>query len=300
MVGLFYLLVSLGTLVLWRMEPQLCVTEVCNPGLLGRSWYLWGALFYAVAGFLCIALQKNRATGVFLIAGAVFHAGLIGYGYFTTGTVCPVCWKIAVMGALLAAAYWFLPAWGIKRAAGFPAAPAIIALALLVSNPSAPYRVDSYPMEIAGASIIEKPGGEYRNQDGKSQVSKNDDGNSRSRVTGWLPPGQEDGAIQNPDSGRFLLVKTPSGGEASLDLSKRPALFFAAWCPHCDGALREAAKKKPEERPYLVVTYLQNGDVEKVKDKLAENGLSGMTYYLAEKPPADVQGVPALVGQEGQ
>ncbi|MGB9847419.1 MAG: TlpA family protein disulfide reductase, partial [Desulfotomaculales bacterium] len=99
--------------------------------------------------------------------------------------------------------------------------------------------------------------------------------------------------------GRYLGVTTPEGKEALLDLEKKPALFFAVWCPHCDEALKEAAKFGPEKRPYLVVTYLREGDAEKAREKLAENGLVGEEYYFAGSLPADIQGVPALVWMVG-
>jgi hypothetical protein len=274
MAGLFYLLLSLATLFLWTIEPQLCSTEACSslPGLLGRSWYLWGALFYAIAGILCLSLQKNRPTGAFLTAGAVFHAGLIWYVYEITGSVCPACWKFALAGALLAVSYWILPDRKHKQEHyllfGPVRALAIIALALVIFNPQS-----AHPAAKIGPAV------ESSNEDKPAAVKA-------LKTTPSLPVAE--------DFPCYLQVFTPDGRGVCLDLQRRPALFFAVWCSHCDGALREAAGKRLEERPHLVATYLQDGDAERVKCKLAGNGLEGEEYYLVESPPAGVQGVPAL------
>ncbi|WP_242655867.1 VanW family protein [Desulfofundulus australicus] len=97
-----------------------------------------------------------------------------------------------------------------------------------------------------------------------------------------------------------LRVSTPDGEETYLDLREKPALFFAAWCPHCPEALKDAAKLLPGKRPYLIVTYLrEEGDIGKAKAKLAENGLTGEPYYLVQSPPEGVQGIPSLVWWDG-
>ena len=62
-IGLSYLFHSLAAaLAFWRLEPS-CASGVCSAAVqigffLNRSW--WGAMFYAVAGALCLGLSKNR------------------------------------------------------------------------------------------------------------------------------------------------------------------------------------------------------------------------------------------------
>lgn len=271
MAGLFYLTASLAALFFWK-TPQLCTTEACLslPGLLGRSWYLWGALFYAVAGFLCLRFPKNRGTGAFLASGAVFHAGLIRYGYAVTGGVCPICWKFAAMGTLLAVSYWALPdrkpAWASYVSGGPARALTVAVLALLLVNPQV-----KQTLSVPSGSVAETTKQE------KLQI---------------FPTAEAATCI--------LQVTVPDGNQTCLDLSKKPALFIAVWCPHCDEALRDAAEMEPEKRPYLVVTYLRDGDAEKAKGKLAGNGLGGEVYYLKQKPPAEVQGVPAMTWWDGE
>jgi hypothetical protein len=244
-------------------------------------------LFYAVAGFLCLSFRKNRKAGAFLAAGAVFHAGLIAYGYAVAGLVCPACWKFAAMDTLLAVLYWVLPEWRPMWAAyvsGGPArALAVAALALFLASPQT-----GQPLPVPGSKVESRP-------------AIADTGNK----TGSIPA---TGTVQKAApllsaagaSPCHLQVSTPDGRSVCLDLKQKPALFFAVWCPHCDGALQDAAQMESKKRPYLVVTYLRDGDAEKVKDKLAKNGLSGEVYYLAEKTPAGVQGVPVLVHWDGK
>lgn len=269
MLGLVYLILSVAALLFWRLDPQVfCTSEACSlPGFLGRSWYLWGALFYVIAGSLCLALRKNTKVGVFVSAGAVFHMAMIVYSYLITGTICPVCWKFAVMDALLAISYWGLPQQAHSRWASYvsggPARALVVsALALLLVNP----QVQPTP---ARASVAEN----------RSAVSA---------VATSTPLAAEASAC-------YLQVSDLDGKSLYLDLHDKPALFIATWCPHCISALQDVQKMETEKRPYLVVTYLRDGDAEAAKEKLAESGLAGETYYLTQAPPDGVQGVPSLV-----
>lgn len=97
-------------------------------------------MFYAVAGALCLGLSKNRFTGAFLAAGALFHAVLIAYGYAATGGICSTCWKFAAVDVLLATLYCFLPKKFITKAKRLAAAgPALLAAAVattMLTNPT--------------------------------------------------------------------------------------------------------------------------------------------------------------------
>lgn len=276
MVGISYAFLSVASLLFWKIG---CTSGACSIfsswGLLDRSWWLWGALYYSVAGILCLGLPKNRLTGAFLAAGAVFHAGLVGYGYVATGSVCPVCWKFAAMGVLLAVFYLISPDKQPGRmvyvSAGPARALAVVVLALLIVNPGTE-PVAALPATAAVAAGVESQSDSIKKA-GPDPVEK-------------TAPYQ-------------LRVSTPDGKETYLDLREKPALFFAAWCPHCPEALKDAARLLPGKRPYLIVTYLCEGDIGKAKAKLAENGLTGEPYYLVQSPPEGVQGVPSLVWWDG-
>ncbi len=117
MLGICYFIVSVVTLIITYFTPvPLCWTESCKaiPGILGWSWFNWGALFYVISGALCLVFPKKSIIGAFLTAGAVFHIGLIMYEYALTSTICPVCWKFAVVDTVLATLYWVLPNKGVK------------------------------------------------------------------------------------------------------------------------------------------------------------------------------------------
>lgn len=289
-VGLSYLFLSLAALAFWRLEPS-CISGACLEitqisFFLGRSWWLWGALFYACASALCLGLPKSRPVGAFLAAGALFHAGLIVYGYTATKVICPVCWRFAAAGALLAVSYWSLPKkWETKRLTAAPVILAVAVVCVLAVNPpvtKAAGHAFSEGRTVTDCLLCPQEGG-----------IKQDAGRSTE------PQKISDEASFKAGSGRYLKVTTPEGKESLLDLEKKSALFFAVWCPHCDEALKEAAKLGPEKRPYLVVTYLREGDAEKAKEKLTEKGLVGEEYYFAGSLPADLQGVPALIWMVG-
>jgi len=83
---------------------------------------------------------------------------------------------------------------------------------------------------------------------------------------------------QVAEAGSFLQVSTPEGATANINLSQKPTLFFSKWCPHCWELLKEL--KNTNNIPNLVLTYLQEGDLDKAPEKLEENGLSGLDYYF--------------------
>lgn len=265
MVGIIYAVLCIAALLFWRLEsPYLCVfcSESVVSGLFERSWYLWGSVYYAVAALLC-STKKNPAAGLYLVAGAVFHLGLVAYGYFVYEFACALCLGFAALGTGLAVLYYVLPegevAWKSPVSRGLLQALAVVALILLLANPSPKGRVapDAVPLVAEQGIPVLK--------------------------------------VKEAEASCYLEVSTADGKELCLNLREKPALFFAAWCPHCDEALKEVVKLEPEKRPYLVVTYLRGGDVEKAAEKLAKAGLTEKEFYLAEKPPAGLQGVPALV-----
>lgn len=253
MIGWIYLILSGVALLFWRTDLQLlCTGGNCASSFLGRSWFLWGAIFYATAAGLCLYYPKDRKVVLFLVAGAVFHVGLIAHDYVAISSICPICWKFAVMGILLTACYWLMPDRGRKTALSIPAWVMVtVGIVLFAVNPSV------------------SPTGD------KSYT---------------LAP------VRSADAGPCdIKVVSNDGTQVCLNVKDRPALFFAMWCPHCKDVLQEISGLPPEKRPYIVITYLHDGDLEKVPAKLSENGLVGERYYSVEKPPIGIQGVPALL-----
>lgn len=160
-MGFIYLLLSVSTLLFWNLNPEvLCTSEACSifMGLLGRSWYLWGALFYTIAGLLCLRYKRNKAVGIFLAVIALLHAGLIGYSWVVSGYLCSICWKFAVMGILLAVLYWILPFRKPPIACIGPVkALAVITLALFVANPQTAgnqFKHTSFPVAETSACYL--------------------------------------------------------------------------------------------------------------------------------------------------
>lgn len=98
---------------------------------------------------------------------------------------------------------------------------------------------------------------------------------------------------QVAEAGSSLQVSTPEGATANINLSQKPTLFFSTWCPHCWELLKEL--KNADNIPHLVLTYLQEGDLDEAREKLGENGLSGLDYYFTASPPGGIEGVPSLV-----
>ncbi len=270
MVGIAYLLLALVAVAFWFLSS--CPSGMCPASdQIGSSLWLLGALFYALAGVLCLGLRKNRATGAFLAVGAVFHIGLIIYVYSTSGAICPVCWKFAALGALLAAMYWLSAErkknWCYLVSAGPARAMVVVAAILLLLNPQGHMSVQTSAAAISEAVSFET----VRDENAPETAEA---------------------------SGCMLQVSTPDGAQTCLNINQKPVLFFAVWCPHCPEALKEIAKLDPEKRPYIVVAYLRDGDTEKARGKLAEAGLAGEPYYYVQSPPPEVQGVPALAWWE--
>ena len=274
MVSIIYFLLAVLALFFWIFETGVCTSGGCSavPGLLGRSWYLWGAVFYAVSAMLCSWSRKNITVGVFISTGALFHVLLIAYGYQISGEICSVCWKFSAVDALLALMYWFMPEKEPVQASplfiGPVKAMAIMSLSILIVNPAT--GSVTVPNVTAEMSLT-KPAPITEAKNTNNDLSSAGEVNSQ------------------------LRVLTLEGESKYLDITAKPALIFASWCPHCDDALKEAAKLPQEKRPYLVVTYLREGDIKKAREKLNGSGLKNETYYLAPDPPSGLEAVPSFL-----
>ncbi len=280
-VSLLYAFLAVLSLAFWGIGPEACPGGTCGRAdmLLGRSVWLWGAAFYSLASVGCLVLGRRDWFPHALLAAALLHWVLLGREWAAGGEFCVLCVGFAAQETL-GAGLAFLAARvsGTSKDRPFWAAGplrvlALLALALLAANPS-PGRVPP-PTGTPGVLI----GGHPEAAAGRAGV-----------------PG---GAAEARAAECLLPVRAPDGAALCLDLKERPALLFAVWCPHCQDALKEAAELPPERRPWLVAVWLREGDAGRIGGKLAECGLAGEPWYLAEAPPEGVRGVPCLVWWEG-
>ncbi|MCR4441901.1 MAG: hypothetical protein NUV48_07070 [Peptococcaceae bacterium] len=288
MPGVLFLVMAVISALVWFNDPAaFCSADACReiPGFLGRSWYLWAALYYSVAAAVILAARRNKLVLLFLAGGVAFHAALVVVGYALTRSVCVLCLKFFALEVCLTVLYglgylldFYRPA---KTAlAGVSSAFVLAALALLVANP-APWPAVVLA-QYQGVSLAEL------NREEPAPRPEADARNASAAAD--RKPAKTEGVKH-----RYLQVLTPEGQSCSLDISCREALLFATWCSHCDDALKEAAKKPPEERPYLVVTYLRDNEEENAREKLSRFGLEGERFYFLLEPPAEVKKVPSIL-----
>jgi hypothetical protein len=259
--------IALGYGLLEQAEVRVCASAVCSGVALyplGRSLYLWGALYYAAAGVTVFLGCRKHAAGL-LVAGAAIHTSLVAYGWISTKTFlfCPTCINLWLALVCFVAAFLLAPGGFEKRRKSAFAGVLLVGLAawLLVFSAG----VQPETQAAAAGNLLALHG---------------------------AAEGQED-----VNQSAELAVETLDGEEVLLDLRERPALLFAWWCSHCTTALHAAAGLPERERPYLVAAYLRGGDTPKIKQKLAEAGLAGPYYLLPGEP--SVGEVPALLWWEG-
>jgi len=93
-----------------------------------------------------------------------------------------------------------------------------------------------------------------------------------------------------------MSVYNENGEPVSLNVTTRPILLFAEWCPHCRAVLPLVAALPPDKRPVLVDTYY-NGPppTSKIESELMTAGMGGQPFYTVPSPPSSVSGVPVLI-----
>ena len=276
MAGTIYAFLSLISLLIWYNDPQtMCMVDACIeiPGFYGRSWFIWGAVYYATAAVLILDSIKKKVVLPFLIGGTTFHLGLIGYGYFLTSTICPSCLKLAIVEVLLIMIYLISakpPRETINRVIYIASSMILfLAIGVCLVNPSPKLMPNSFITKTASSQTI-------------NQV------NTRT-IMDSVPVIK----LKSP----YYQAYTPEGKEVYLDLNQRPALVFASRCAYCDQVLKEIAKSP--EKPYFVAAYSQKNDGEKIQEKLAKNGLNKNDYFLMENPPSELKSVPVILRGEG-
>lgn len=270
MSGYIYLLLSASSLLFWKINT----CTVCNEldvGFLNYSWYLWGALYYSIAGTLAFKFKKSWYTGIIMIGGTSFHITLLFYGYAFKHSLCLTCLAFLILEITAMLVYAAEDHAPVHRmlVLGLGKSMVAIALAFFILHPAAEVKpVQKNEIAVKTTTPAVAPAKNIVQQDGEKPVVS---------------------------FGPKIKVQTPDGKNTEIDLSLKPAIFFAWWCSHCDDALQEAAKLVPDERPYLVVVFNKGtGDKEGIENKLARSGLKGSPYYVYnEHPPID--GVPTTV-----
>ncbi|MBE3582142.1 MAG: hypothetical protein IMW96_11025 [Thermoanaerobacteraceae bacterium] len=322
LAGLAYFILALGSLTLWSKG----FNPYCGYGLfLGRPLLLWGATAYACMTVLCFAGARRKVA----VAGAAFlpavHAAVLVLAWRDSGYLCPACAAFLGIEAVLAAFMVF--AQSRKRYPVFLSIAGfflLVGTGLLAYNPS----VSGYVMPAGSAAeaVAGVAGSEAVAPDGAVAscipekppvgVAAADAGQAEpGRPTVYSPAankaqtvakGAGAAALQNSsvsgaqkdekkqvEKGPSVAVMTPDGRQVKLDLSQRPALYFAWWCPACREVLREVAHIPVEKRPYLVAVCSTGADVSRTAAKLAEVGLGDPVFYISRETPGNV--LPALL-----
>lgn len=260
-MGYFFL----GIIALYLgMQPDLCMGGLCGKDFIGRSWFLWGALFHVVIGFLCLTARQNKYIKGVLVGYIALHAGLIISEYIKTQNICQICTVFLMAATLLSLLYWLSPSQKkststVFALAGPAKALAVILLALLIANPVLPDNTS-----------IARPA------------------EKEPRPAAEQKPGNNQPEVK-------IRLTLANGEEQLINLQEKPVLYFSTWCDKCDHVLESISKLPIQERPYLVATYLQGDDITAVKQKLTQNGLNDEQFYLSPKPLDGINGVPALV-----
>ncbi|NPV89594.1 MAG: hypothetical protein HPY50_02305 [Firmicutes bacterium] len=290
MPGILFIILAVFSILIWIYDPaSFCTADACQeiPGLLERSWYLWAAFYYTVAATLILALKRNRFIMLFLAGGLVFHAGLIATGYILTSSVCWLCVKFFGLETCITLIYIIRRKdFGhiVKLASGtLSGVMAALALVILLVNPAISQTETIIPVVTLASDETKSVS--------LAEINREPSKTAEPKATEKSEP--------KPAPKKYLAVTTPDGRALSLDITKKPALVYANWCPHCDDALQAIKKQRPENRPYMVITYLRENETENSIKKLEKNGLSGEPFYFLEVPPPEIQSVPVLLTGKG-
>lgn len=284
MVGLGYLILSLLAIISWKTGfSTACGTDVCKQfsvGLLARPWILWGALYYASAGILTLALRRNFTVATFLLTGSIFHIILTYYGYQAVKSVCITCLLFLISGVILTGLYiakdfpWsgrFLPGVGFGL---------LIVSAVMLTV--------SYSTQVQSHSAF----AETKKIQYKDTINV-----IENELVAQTNIQQEATPTTHSLFGPQVEVTTKTGEGVILDLNKKPALLVAWWCPHCDHALKNISRYYPNDRPYIVFCYNDGNKREFNEKKLKSANLGDVEYFILQSDPP-VDGVPTMVWWE--
>jgi len=291
---ILFLIIACVSLFLWQTGFSIC-PDICKQidvGFLNRSWFLWGAIFYSLAGVLTAWLKKNIVIIMGLVNAIIFHAYLIFNAYRNIEVFCPVCLAFLVAGIALTALYAFENGKKFDKfvAIGPGKAALIISATIFLLYPAQPV----VPNNTDQVTKDNEPDSEmvayYYEESGMQTVS------DETYQTQPLSEKNKVTALKEEHSnyGHILTVENRHGVETQIDLSQKPALMFAWWCGHCDQVLKDYSALRPDDRPYLVAVHSKGiNDRQYVEQKLKANGLDGEFYIYYEEPP--IESIPMLV-----
>lgn len=96
-----YLLLALVTLF-FGIQSELCVS---GDIFVRKSLLLWGALFYTVAGLLCILYKRNELVLKLLVSYIFIHGWLVAE-FSKPQNPCYICISLLFISVILAVLYW--------------------------------------------------------------------------------------------------------------------------------------------------------------------------------------------------
>lgn len=291
MTGILYIILSVISIILWKVDFKLC-SDLCNNvisiGYLDRSWFLWGAVYFSIAGILTAWFKKNWIVIMLLANGILFHFFLLTNTYKTIKFTCPICIAFFIANIILLILYNLEGSQKYDKifAAGPGKTTLTIAAIIFALNPIGLEEIH-IGLNEADATI-------------SSQHEKSKEITYKKPGTATVT--QQTYGIENPDTTKnmvedtstFLVVENSDGNTTQLDISQKPALFFSWWCANCDQVLKDYAQYNPDKRPYMVAIFLKGTDDKKyIEQKLQANGIKGEYYIYKKTPP--IESVPMLI-----
>ncbi|WP_190259038.1 hypothetical protein [Pelotomaculum schinkii] len=235
-----------------------------------------------------------------MLTGMGTHIALLCYGYFASGGLCPVCLVFASVTALLTAGN-FLTKKSVRFCFVF-AALTLLTMAGLTwtssasENQSIPVsdtimatQASQEPEKQGGATTANEDKCETEEAKNNEPVYEESEASTEDRED-RVPEQAEQRIPVQPEKTVTITVQRIDGGKINLDISKKPALLFAPECSACHKVLSYVSSLT--DKPYLVSVFYR-GEAEKVKEEMAQEGMTGEEFYILLKPP--VKGVPALL-----
>ena len=274
--AILFFLIALTALVMdiagVRVHCPQCVIEP-TLGLLGRSWFLWGALYYAVIGFAA-SFRKNTVVPVVVAAGIVFHFWLIGNGFYGEKVACPICYGFLVAEIVALAVYLIVKQPMLKHVAAWVNTGALLLVVAIWFSPGQP----TYGSEVQAESGTDT--GETVQTASVEQP----------QVESVTDLADEHMAVKDAVLYPVVQVTDEFGLETKIDLSKRPALYFAWWHPRTAETLKVFTSHSEYFMPYFV-SVQDRGKKEYAVQILSDAGIKGHLYFTEEAPAV----IPALV-----
>jgi thiol-disulfide isomerase/thioredoxin len=294
MAGIIYLIMTILSFFYWKTDVGFCA--LCSPdiatGFLNRSWYLWGAMFYALAGISTLKFKKNLYVGILVTSGAIFHAMLIYFTYTTTQSLCYTCIGLLTAGVAAVVIYFIEKEKPYENLIIFGPGQAMLLVAVLL------FAINPQPVSNAGGVSNDNNDKEIKSVAYAAKDITVDSIQDSSEVT-FNEPHRALQEERRTNFGPEIKVINSQGNETVIDISQRPALLFSWWCSHCDRVLKDIAQYNELNKPYLVAVYPKGENNKKyIEQKLKSCGLKDEPYYVySDQPP--INSIPILIWVSG-